>query len=403
MEEGKRKLASWLDAFVDYTESINSPLIFRKWAGILCLAGALERKIWVMSKPPEGLYPNMYVCLVGPPGVGKTDIIRPVKSLWKAIKTVHIARSSLSRASLIDSLKDAHRSEVVNRASKVIQFHSLQIASNELTVLLPKYDPDILGTLTELYEGDSYGEKKRTSEIDHEIEHPNINIIAGTTPSYLRDLMPDGFWDQGLASRFIFVYSGENNPAELFHENGISTSTKTHLIEDLSTINKLYGEVKFTAEAVKEINCWHIAKGPPRPDHPRLQHYNIRRTAHVLKLCMILSASESNNLVVTIEHFRTARAMLLEMENYIPDIFKAMASGGDRKIIDETWHFVYKMYARENRPVIESRVINFVSEHAPSHAVERLIQVMVRAKILQEAYPDKASGKCYVPLARLKE
>lgn len=395
----ERKLASWLDAFLDYTESRDVPLIFRKWAGIATVAGALERKVWVMARPPDPLFPNMYIALVGPPGVGKTFIIKVVRDLWKSLKNHHVARSALTRASLVDSLREAHRQEVVQNNTKVEQFNSLLIASNELTVLLPAYDADFMGTLTDLYDGHPYGEKKRTQELDYEMDKPQVNIIAGTTPSYLRDLMPEGAWDQGFVSRLFLVYSGENAPTELFKTNGASLGMYNDLIHDLQRIGKLYGEIKFTSEAAKAISSWHMRKGPPAPDHPRLLHYNTRRTAHLLKLCMVASAATSDRLVVELDHYNSALAWLLEMESFIPDIFKSMATGGDMKVITDTWHFVYKLYAHENKPVREARVLRFVTERAPVHSVERILSVMEKQGILKATWPDKDSGKCYIPEA----
>ena len=395
----ERKLASWLDAFLDYTEGRDVPLIFRKWAGIATIAGALERKVWVMARPPDPLFPNMYIALVGPPGVGKTFIIQAVRGFLKSLKNHHISKSSLSRASLIDSLREATRQEVVNNNTKVEQFNSLSVISNELTVLLPAYDADFMGNLTDLYDNHAYGEKKRTAELDYDIEKPNINILAGTTPSYLRDLMPEGAWDQGFVSRLFLVYSGENAPSELFRANGASVAVQSDLIHDLQKIGKLYGEIKFTPESAKAINSWHMRKGPPAPDHPRLLHYNTRRTAHLLKLCMVACASTGDRLVVELEHYNTALAWLLEMESFIPDIFKSMSSGGDMKVITDTWHFVYKLYAKEGKPIREGRVLRFVTERTAVHNVERVLALMVKQNILKETWPDKDSGKCYVPEA----
>ena len=399
----ERKLASWLDAFIDYTDGRDIPLVFQRWAGIATIAGALERKVWVVARPPDPLYPNLYTTLIAPPGVGKTFIIKTVRELWKGLKNHHVAKSAMSRASLVDSLREAKRQKVVNNNTKVIQFESLLIASNELTVLLPAYDADFMGTLTDLYDCHPYGEKKRTSDLDYEMDSPQLNILAGTTPSYLNNLMPEGAWDQGFVSRLFMVYAGSTPPSDLFVVNGASVNALNDLIHDLNMIGDLYGELKFTVEAAQAINAWHKAGGPPRPDHPRLQHYNTRRTAHMLKLCMVACVSSGQKLVITEEHFTLAKQWLLDMESRIPDIFKAMSSGGDMKVINDAWHFLYKLYAKEGKPIREARLIRFISERSPSNAVERLVQIMAKIGAIKETWPDKDSGKCFVPLEPPKE
>lgn len=314
-----------------------------------------------------------------------------------------MAKSSLSRASLIDSLRDAQRSHVVmnSKTTTAIHFNSLLIASNELGVLLPAYDNDFMNTLTDLYDCRPYGERKRTSEIEYDLDNPQLNFIAGTTPSYLNTLMPEGAWDQGFISRMLLVYSGENTRKDLFVQDSVTAGEFRVLSEDLQIVSKLFGEMKFTKEAAQAINNWHKKDGPPRPDHPKLLHYNTRRTAHLLKLCMIVSASEGNTLEITLNHYEIALEMLIELEIYMPDIFKAMSSGGDRRIIEDAWYAAYKVYAKTNAPVSAIFLINYLSEKAPAHSVERLIKVMVGADILQER--QERAGMTYIPKQPPKE
>ena len=98
----------WVEGFIDLTDNIQSPLIFRKWAAITILAGALERKVWVHTKG-SNLYPNMFTILVGPPGVGKSEVTSRVHTLWSELEDHYIASSSVSKASLVDELAEANR------------------------------------------------------------------------------------------------------------------------------------------------------------------------------------------------------------------------------------------------------------------------------------------------------
>src|SRR5437879_4921406 len=62
----QRRLASWIDRFVEETEGLESPEIYRRWAAIVGLGAVLQQKVWVQTSAP--LYPNIYAFLVGPPG-----------------------------------------------------------------------------------------------------------------------------------------------------------------------------------------------------------------------------------------------------------------------------------------------------------------------------------------------
>ena len=191
-----RKLGDWVDAFLEYSEILSSPGLFRKWAAISTLAGALERKVWVRTLG-SNLYPNLYTILIGPPGVGKTMVLDEVGQMWSGLEEHHVAPSSVSAASLIDALKDAERKILrPGEDPNFVQFNSLLIASNELGVFMPAYDPDFMSRLTDLYDNKRYSERRRTRDLKLTIDHPQVNLLAATTPSSMNGMLPEGAWDQ---------------------------------------------------------------------------------------------------------------------------------------------------------------------------------------------------------------
>ena len=391
-----RKLPSFIDGFSEYTEGLPSPSLFRKWAGIAIVAGALERKVWLTTRMGN-LYPNLYTIFVAPPGVGKTVLTSRIWSMWQGLKSHHVASSSVTKASLIDELNEARRDLV--RPEGVDSFNSLLVASNELGVLIPGYENDFMNTLTDLYDGHPFGERRRTREINIKMEKPQLNFVAATTPSYLNNVMPEGAWDQGFISRVLLIYSGETTLRPLFEENNVNQKLYKDLEHDLDIIGKLYGPCVFDDAPAKLITDWHMAGGPPAPDHPRLLHYNIRRTAHLLKLCVIASVSRSDELRVTEADFVTAFDWLVEVETFMPDIFKAMKSGGDSKAIESTWHFCYEHWMKKKEPIPETIVVGFLQERIPAHSVMRVLDIMVKSGLLTKQITSKGQP-AYKPMAK---
>lgn len=393
-------MTSWIDAFYSYTEHLTSPPLFRKWAAIAAVAGALERKVWVRTMG-SNLYPNLYTVLVGPPGVGKTEVTWRVRDLWSSLEEHHIAASSVTSASLIDDLRDANRRLIMpERVPSIVQFNSLLICANELGVLIPAYENDFMNKLTDLYDCKPYSERRRTRDLNFSIDSPQINILAATTPSYMNHVIPEGAWDQGFMSRTILIYSGETQLRDLFVEEQGDTRAYEELKRWLADISQLYGKFTFSPRAAELVNNWHKSGGEPRPEHPRLSNYLTRRTVHVLKLCMIASAAESAELTIEERHFVQALDWLVEAEFFMPDIFKSMAAGGDSKVIEEAWYFAYTIYMKEGqKPIAEARILHFLQERTPAHNVLRILEVMTRSGILKEVLEPKI-GKCYKPAAK---
>lgn len=390
-----RLCQSWMDSFIDLTEGTQSPLIFRKWAAASIIAGALERRCWVKAGR-RTLYPNLYTLLIGPPGVGKTDAIREIFEFAQSLPELHMAPSNVSRASLIDALVGASRSLLRPMENPPhITYNALFAAADELGVFLAQYESSFMSSLNKLYDGTIYTETKRGMKIDIKIERPLLNIMAGTTPAWLGGNLPETAWAEGFSSRLILIYSGDRIKIDLFAEMAFNDDLRAKLELDLKDIFSLYGQFHWDESVVEAFSSWYMADCPPRPEHPRLEHYLPRRHIHFLKLCMVFSASRGNDLVIRMVDYQSAMDMFLEAEASMPDVFRAMKSvGSDSNTIDECYAFVYQIYNKENKGVSEHRIINFLAQRIPSHSVHKVLEIMTSSRILEvEAVGAGAGGR----------
>ena len=392
-----RLLNDWVEGFLELTAHLPSPELFRRWAAISCIAGVLERKVWVRTMNME-LYPNLYTILVGPPGVGKTVVTSIVEDLWRSMKGLHVAPKSVSKASLMDALNEAKQSKtyINGNDSKHLNYNSLLVNAGELGVFIPQYDSDFMNILTDIWDGRVYEEKRRGKDLHITIPKPQLNILGATTPSYLNQTLPEGAWDQGFLSRTFLIFSGETTLIDIFAEEAGDQDKYYQLRSDLRTISEMIGVFNFAPEARDAIREWHLAGGTPRPQHPRLTHYNIRRTQQLLKLSMVASASRSSDRLITGDDYITALHWLLDAEIAMEEIFKAMAGKGDGKVIEDAWHFLYKVYMANKDPIPEHRLINFLSEQVPAYNVLRIVDMMERGRQIEKAI-TKAGMPGWIP------
>jgi len=394
-----RKIENWVAAFEQATEYTGSPARLRRWAGIACVAGALEQKVWVHTNGSP-LFPNLYTIFVSPPGVGKSAILNSVRRYWMQLKEHKIAASSVSKASLIDELNDAQRILIhPGRNPPTIEFHSLKVIASELTVFIPEFATEFMSVMTNIYDSEPFSERKRTAKLKIDIAHPQINFIAGTTPSSLVQLLPEGAWDQGFLSRTMLVYDADVRIQSLFGEQRADSTMQGRMESDIREIGNLYGEIKFSPEAAAFIDNWHMTGKQPVPNHPKLQHYLSRRSAHLLKLSQIACVSQSNNLVIQVEHIQQAMDWLFDLETHIPEIFKAMSNGGEAKVMEEAWHMLFQFKVRYQKGAPHALLIKFIAQRVPSHAVERLIDIMEKAGMVK-AVAEKGVGMTYTAKER---
>lgn len=398
-----RKLKNFIDGFLAYTEGKGSPRLYRLWSAIFTVSAICERKVWLRTAKGK-LYPNQYILLVGGAGIGKSLCTTTVRDLLDEIRTPEtpffIAPTSVTKASLIDALAAAERRIIrPMEIPSVISFNSLQIIPNEFGVFLPSWEGDFMSSLTDLWDCGRYAETRRTAKINIELPHTQLSMLSATTPAYLTTLLPEGAWEQGFMSRMLVVYSGELVHTDLFSEFDLDTSSRNDLISDLRDMYHAYGEMTVTDDTKLAINAWSKQGGPPIPDHPKLASYCARRAAHLLKLCMVASMASDSERIITLDHYVEALSWLTQLESFMPDVFKSMKAGGDGRAMEECWHFVYQIYMKDKKPVPEHRIFHFLSERVPVHNIERILDTMERAQLLERKFTE-AGGKGYEPKAK---
>jgi hypothetical protein len=395
-----RRLNSWIDGFVQLTEGTSSPVIFRKWTALSIIAGALEQKVWIRTTK-RLLRPNLYVLLVGKPGVGKSSAIFSTNMLRK-LPEVHMAPTSVSKASLADAMGDAVRTIVRPGDLKPITaFNSLYVSAEELGNFLSVYENDFMSALNSMYDCALYRERKRSLKTELVIENPQLNILAGTTPGWLASNFPQYAWQEGFASRLMLVYSEESKMIDPWAEDETDLVLEAALEEDLSSIHNMFGIMKFDDEVMSLYKEWLFKGQKPVPDHPKLEHYRTRRPAHLFKLCMCMSAQRTDDRIISVDDYNQAMELLLEIELSMPTIFREMNSGGDRDVIDEAFAFIESTFVRDQAAVPEYKLIHFLSKRVFAREVKKILEIMVESNVIRPKEIMGPGGRpTYIPVPK---
>lgn len=326
----------------------------------------------------------MYVLIVGHPGVGKTRTIREARHYVHDLPDFHLAPVSLTFASLVDSLTTSKRM-LVRLPDPPLEYNSMYICADELGAFIHKYDDEMIAGLSAFYDPDPYSQNRRTKDIQIKIKSPQINLLAGSTPSNLLKFMPEGAWDQGFTSRMLMVFSDERIIGDDFA--GKVSTHSANLAHDLGIINSLTGGFEVTSDYRTAVNNWRALGEPPVPNHPKLIHYVTRRRAHLYKLSMISAIDRSNALILTKDDFNRALGWMIEVESAMPEIFKAGAAGADAAAMDEILHYVKT--ADTGRGVSDAAITRFAAKLIPLHSVLRVIEIMERSGLIRCISHDK--------------
>lgn len=387
--------ADFIDLFLEWTEYAPSPYIFRLWSAIGCIAGALERRVWVkaIQRPT---YPNLYTLLVASPGIGKS-VIDDAGYLWKKVKKFKTAPDSVTSASLVQALSVAKRVIMVNNVPE-IEYHSLLVAAEEFSFLMPNYDPETAARFIKIFNNPP---EIRIARIymDEELNilKPQLNILAGAQPGFLASMLPDEAWKQGFTQRLIMIYSGTGKKVPLFHVVPERGKQDQELTKAMFEFGDLIGEFTWSGEAMRAIEQWDTAGGPPIPQHPRLTDYLNRRTQFMMKLMMISAASRREGLSINLFDFDRALAWIVGAESVMPDVFREMHMRSDKHLLEELQAHGLQIYLKRGKKPMHMEVfLAFLESRIPKEKVWTYFQLAVRMRFIykvgEELYIPRTTG-----------
>lgn len=315
-----RELSDWLDSFLAYQERSEAPILYQKWVGLSTLAAVLQRKVWL---PWEvDIFPNLYIVLVGPSSARKGTAMAPALQLLRELE-IETSADSVTREALIRSMKLINYTYKDADTGEPILHSSMTIFSPELAVFLGYNNPDLISALTDWFDCRDPWTYLTINRGSDRIEKTWVNLIGATTPDLLPKILPQDAIGGGLTSRIIFVYSPRSTRVIPFPQpTPAQILLQTQLRTDLKQIHKLQGEFTMSKEYAALYEPWYEDSVlHPVIEDPRFENYLGRRSLHLKKISMVLSASCKDTLVLEETDFLRAKEMLEEAERVMTRIY----------------------------------------------------------------------------------
>lgn len=320
-----REVNDWIESYLDFTENSEPPITYKKWTAISLIASVLQRKVR-LEWGPMTFYPNMYIVLVGPSGRCRKGTAMGVGHKFLRDLGIKLAAEATTREALIRSLEEAgdEKAFAVDEGGEINSHSSLTIFSPELTVFLGYNNLQLISDLTDWYDCRDEWEYRTKNSGTNTITGVYVNMLGATTPDLVRSALPQDAVGGGLSSRMIFVSEWEKSkvvPFPFLSDDHLEQYDK--LKHDLEEIYLLRGSFKISEQFKDRWFEWYVdsEKYPPFQDNPKFEGYINRRANHVLKLCMIISASESSDMIIKLSHLNRAIGYLEEVEKKMPSVF----------------------------------------------------------------------------------
>ena len=367
---------NWLTFWEEYMSDTESPVEYNTWCGISALSASLKRNIWI-QRPHFRIYPNIFLILVGPPGVGKGTAINPQLEVFDETKLVNVMSDRITAEKVVERLSDGFGSGVKNIGGKIAiaPDRTCVIAATELPLYLNS-SVWTMELMCDLWDnkpgGTSYSTKTKSS---FAAKDTCVSLVGGCVPDYIRKLNREAMTaiTGGFTSRCIFVFASEKSQLLAWPTvNGHAGKLKADLINDLQHIGGLAGEVSFTPIARQMWENHYL--GSPKADpfeSEVLANFKSRTMAHVFKTAMALAVAEGDTLVINENHLRNAIGLINNVKKNMDIIFGAVGESNLAAAQDRVLRFVdYKGI------VSRSEILKTNRRHITDEDLTRVLSIL---------------------------
>lgn len=300
---------NFIDQYIHFNSRHDAPKDYHLWLGAYLVGAALSRKAWIGSLHQNPLFPNLYICLVGPQGLlFKSTCIETANRILVQSEVIHAAMPDAARREcLAMELKDLQfpPSSEITHWNEVIKGAEAAFMIGELSDLLGsslRKDDEVLNWIQSWYDSRPpwrpwrYRTVKRYTNPET-LYQLCIHLAAATTPKYIRGRFPEGCTEEGLGSRFVWIVKTAVDIRRVQEEWGWDLAKEGEIVKELKRIHddvNRHGQYELADESKPMFREWldiWRAELIANSESP-IGGFLARKQSHLLKLAMIRAAGQ---------------------------------------------------------------------------------------------------------------
>lgn len=350
----------FISDYLAYTAESEPPTICHRWS-CLTMLGAMLGRNFFFEHGHFRVFPNLYVMVVGDPGVRKSTAIKMMKKLASAAGYDKWAHTKTSKEKFLLDLEGIVTDEMQNEqlGAKQERIYNNVLSQNlwgtenaikeprEVFIAADEFNDFIGGlapmefytTLCNLWDWDDenvpFTQRVKNSR-SVSIYQPTVSIIGGNTPENFARAFPPEIIGQGLLSRMLLIHGERSGRRYTFPPVPSKEDTDNLVSKLTAAISRAQvGSAERTPEADKLFTS--IYTSWTDIADVRFRSYSTRRFTQLLKLCLIVACSRSTTRI-TYDNVIEANTILSAAEQLMPralgEFGKSKNSDVSNKIMD---------------------------------------------------------------------
>lgn len=316
---------NFFDLYFEFMRGKEPPQIFNRWCAITAIGAWLGRKYWLPFGESR-IFPNTYCMLIGDPGTRKSTAIKHSKKVLSVADYKSFAADKTSKEKFLLDLEGADEEE--ERSSGAVMDNlfgndyaptepkEVFIVADEFNEFAGNGNIEFLSLLGNLWDYDDetgpYEYRLKNSK-SVAIYQPTVSLLSGNTHAGFAEAFPPAAIGQGFLSRLILIFSEESGRKETIPK-AAPEALRAAIVQTFHLIrDRVVGPATIEKQAMGMLDV--IYRQPSGIDDVRFKHYSTRRFTHLLKLCLICSATRfatqitpgdvllANSILAYAEHF----------------------------------------------------------------------------------------------------
>lgn len=298
---------TWLDELIKQHEELEPPKSFWYWSGLCAISAIVKDNVWTLEGGAWNLYPNIYVILYADSGVGKGPPIALAHNLVKRVNNTKIISGRSSIQGILTKLSKTQSKP----GGKIDKTSTGFIVASEFSSALV-HDPAAMDILTDLFDRHwRIGEwESLLKQEQFNLITPTVSLLAGINEAHFENLLENKDVFGGFLGRSFLVREKRSSLLNPLIDDLKNKPNPEKLVEYL---HKLAG-VKGAFESLEKTEAGELYKEWYMEFYQKVMDEDIedktgsisRARDGIKKVSMLLSLSESPDLIIKVHHVREA-------------------------------------------------------------------------------------------------
>lgn len=328
---------NFLTHYLSYSESNEAPTIYHKWSALSTLSHLIGPRVWTYMGGHLYFFPNMYINLVGKPGIMKSTAMKQAQELVENFKEIAISPASISKEAMVQKMASNACKRSFTHNGKTLEYSQLSIFANEFVSLLnASGNPNgMIEFLTDVWDrpGRVYDESFKQAG-SNTIKRPYVTALSCLTPKTLESLVSNKVITGGMSRRTLSIVATKNAaPIPFINPSKEQVDSWLWCVEHGRRILNISGEFSWTPEARSVYIDWYepFKNNIANEQSEVLQAFFMCKAEYVIKVSMLLAIAEPNIQLLHTEHtFMNALELVTEVEQGACALFE---NGGRNELI----------------------------------------------------------------------